>query len=68
MIGAPRRPKSDEITPERQHDRRKKVPLETFEQDPRSDRDTGRAVEENPDGSARALDPSERREGVVDEA
>ena len=70
MTGAPRRPKSDEMTPQRRSpdDRRKDVPLETFEQDVRQDRDAGRAVEENPDGSGRSLDPSERCEGVVDEA
>jgi hypothetical protein len=69
MTNAPRRPKSDEMTPPRSRsDRRTDVPLETFEQDVRQDRDTGRAVQENPDGSARALDPSESREGAIDEA
>lgn len=69
MSGAPRRPKSDETTPQRsQDDRRTDVPLETFEQDVRQERDTAHVVQENPDGSARALDPAESREAAVDEA
>jgi hypothetical protein len=68
MTDAPRRPKSDETIPRRSpDDRRTEVPLETFEQDVRRDRDTARAVQENPDGSARALDPTESREAAVDE-
>jgi hypothetical protein len=59
MTSAPRRPRSD---------RRTDVPLETFEQDVRQDRDSSRAVQENPDGSSRALDPAESREGAIDEA
>jgi hypothetical protein len=68
MTDAPRPPKSDQTRPQRQDDRRTEVPLETFEQDVRQDRDTAHAVQENPDGSARALDPAESREGAVDEA
>jgi len=65
MTGAPRRPKSDDITPRH---RRTEVPLETFEQDVPADRDTARKVQENPAGSASALDPSESREAAIDEA
>ena len=68
MTGAPRRPNSDETTPQRRGGRRTDVPLETFEQDVPADRDTARQVQENPDGSARALDPTESREAAIDEA
>ena len=69
MTSAPRRPKADETPQRPRTDQRKDVALETFEQDVRQDRDTARAVQENPDGSARALDPSlESREAAVDEA
>ena len=68
MTGAPRRPKSDETTPRPRGDRRTDVPLETFEQDVPADRDAARQVQENPDGSARALDPEESREAAIDEA
>ena len=44
------------------------IPLETFEQDVRQDRETASTVQENPDGSSRARDPSESREGAIDEA
>jgi hypothetical protein len=64
MTDAPRRPKSGDIT---RQDRRKAVPLESFEQDVRRDRDSARAVRDNPDGSARGLDPAESREAVEDE-
>ena len=69
MTDAPRRPKSDQARPQQPQDnRRTDVPLETFEQDVRQDRDTAHAVQENPDGSARARDPAESREAAVDEA
>jgi len=68
MTSAPRRRKSDETTPQRPQDERpSEVPLETFEQDARQDRDAARSVQENPDGSARVPERSESREAAVDE-
>ena len=64
MTDAPRRPKSGDMP---RQDRRTDVPLESFEQDVQRDRDSAGAVPDNPDGSARALDPTESREAVEDE-
>jgi hypothetical protein len=64
MMDAPRRPKSGDLP---RQDRRKDVPLESFEQDVRHNRDSARAVRDNPDGSARGLDPTESREAAEDE-
>ena len=64
MTDAPRRPQPGDML---RQDRRRDVPPETFEQDARHERDGARAVRDNPDGSARRLDPTESREAVEDE-
>jgi|RhiMethySRZTD1v2_1073278.scaffolds.fasta_scaffold07442_12 hypothetical protein len=64
MTDAPRRPKSGDVP---RQDRRKDVPLASFERGIRRDRDRARAVRDNPDGSARGFDPTESLEAVEDE-